>query len=173
MQHDAIILELLSRIKKLEDDVTELKQVRIGKALDYGNSAEEDDGQVWKKEAISYSKVTDEMIEACYECGKKVAFGEHIQDMADYVAESTGMNRNTAFMHLYVVQCMIDGNVYKRAISAKATKAYYDGIINDFGDAGLKLALCATAQHLAYREENGITAGPIENVYNEYKNRIV
>lgn len=173
MQYDTIILELLSRIKKLEDDVNELKQVRIGKALDYGNSAEEDEGQMWKKETMSYNKVTNEMIEACYECGKKVARGENIQDMADYVAESTGMNRNTAFMHLYVLRAMIEGDVYKRAISAKATKLYYDGIIKDFGDAGLKQALCATAQHLAYREENGITAESIENVYNEYKNRIV
>lgn len=170
MQYETIILELLSRIKKLEDDVKALKKVQ--------NTSHDDEiigesvYQIPNEVAVSYKKMTDEMIDICYKCGKKVAAGESIQEMADDIADSTGMNRNSAIMYLYAVQGMLDGKVYKRAISAKATKRYYDTIFNEYGSGGLKKAIYSTKLHIAYRRECGHTVDSIEEICNAYENKL-
>ena len=68
MQYETIILELLSRIKKLEEDVEELKQSRVSNIIEQENSA--------SVPSVSYTKMTDEMIEICYKCGKMVFQGD-------------------------------------------------------------------------------------------------
>ena len=102
MQYEIIILELLSRIKKLEEEVSELKQVlftpsSIQRSTENAVSGiyEENDDN-----SVSYKKMTDEMIDICYKSGKKLASGESVQELADDIAESTGMNRNSAIMYL-------------------------------------------------------------------------
>lgn len=173
MQYETIILELLSRIKKLEEEVTELKQallvsssVPISDDAIVNVSDERNDG------AVSYTKMTDEMIDICYKCGKKLASGENAQDLADDIAESTGMNRNSAIMYLYAVQGMLEGTIYKRAISAKAMRRYYDTIWNECGSAGLKKAIKATRLHIDYRRECGHTVDSIEEICNQYERKL-
>ena len=173
MQYETIILELLSRIKKLEEEVTELKQALLSSSsVSISDDAianvldERNDG------AVSYTKMTDEMIDICYKCGKKLASGENAQELADDIAESTGMNRNSAIMYLYAVQGMLDGTIYKRAISAKAMRRYYDTIWNESGSAGLKKAIKATRLHIDYRRECGHTVDSIEEICNHYESRL-
>lgn len=174
MQYETIILELLSRIKKLEDDVSELKR-----ALDTRNITPtslvlgENDAELTVREAtVAYKKMTDEMIDICYRCGKKVVNGENAQELADDIAESTGMNRNSAVMYLYAVQGMLNGVIYKRSISATAMKKYFDTIWNEYGSKGLKKALQATRLHIDYRRSCGHMVDSIEEICNRYESRL-
>ena len=89
-----------------------------------------------------------------------------------FIAESTGMNRNSAVMYLYAVQGMLDGTIYKRAISAKAMRKYYDTIWNESGSVGLKRAIQATRLHIQYRRECGHTVDSIEEICKQYESKI-
>lgn len=176
MQYETIILELLSRIKILEDEVRLLKQQvgNISARIEDENEEDlvdnEGSGNV-KHLSISYKKMTDEMIRTCYEYGKKVSEGKNAQEMADEIVQKTGMNRNSALMYLYAVSGMLDGVVYKRAISAKATKKYFDYILREYGQKGLNKALDATRQHIEYRKECGLTPDAIEILCDEYEQK--
>ena len=116
--------------------------------------------------------MTDEMIDICYKHGKKLMAGEGVQELANDISDSTGMNRNSAVMYLYAVQGMLEGTVYKRAISAKAMKRYYDTIWNEYGSAGLKKAIRATRLHIDYRRECGHMVDSIEEICNHYEGRL-
>ena len=167
MQYETIILELLTRIKKLEEDVAKLKAQRASLPISGG---ETDNQQA--SETTAYRKMTDEMIEICYKCGKKAAEGENVQELADDISETTGMNRSSAIMYLYAVQGMLAGTIYKRAISAKAMKKYYDAIFNEYGSAGLRKAIRATRLHIDYRRECGHTVDSIEEICDRYESRL-
>lgn len=174
MQYEIIILELLSRIKKLEDEVGELKQAISSPATtnaaidDTGNGAYDENSD----SSVAYKKMTDEMIDICYKCGKKLVAGENVQELADDIADTTGMNRNSAVMYLYAVQGMLEGTIYKRAISAKAMRKYYDTIWNESGSQGLKKAIRATRLHIDYRRECGHTVDSIEEICDQYESRL-
>lgn len=172
MQYETIILELLSRIKKLEDDVTLLKQaqsqlISVPLQNETDISEENQNGT-----SVKYKKMTDEMIDICYKCGKKVYAGENPQELADEIADETGMNRNSAIMYLYAVSGMLQGTVYKRAINAKAMQRYFDTIFNEYGSDGLKKAIKATKLHIDYRRECGQQVDSIEELCNKNENRL-
>ena len=164
MQYETIILELLSRIKKLEEDVEELKQSRQYNVVEQENAT--------SVSSVSYTKMTDEMIEICYKCGKMVFQGENAQELADDVAEETGMNRNSAFMYIYVVSSLLSGEVFKRAISKKALEIYFKKIFNEYGSAGLKKAIKATRLHIDYRKSCGHTVDSIEEACDKAEARL-
>lgn len=168
MQYETIILELLTRIKKLEEDIAELKAQRGSLTLPSGDS----DNQQESETTTTYRKMTDEMIDICYNCGKKAAAGDNVQELADDISETTGMNRSSAIMYLYAVQGMLAGTIYKRAISAKALKKYYDTIFNEYGSAGLSKAIRATRLHIDYRRECGHTVDSIEEICDRYENKL-
>ncbi len=170
MQYETIILELLSRIKKLEDDVNQLKQAQ--NTICNTPSCPDETLDEKKEMAVTYKKMTDEMIDSCYRSGKKAAAGENVQELADDIAEATGMNRNSAIMYIYAVQGMLRGTIYKRAISSKAMKKYYDIILNEYGSTGLKKAIQATRLHIAYRRGCGHTVDSIEKICNAYEKRL-
>ena len=101
MQYETIILELLSRIKKLEDDVNELKQFQndlLSVPNNDDENLEESDYQVMNDTTVSYKKMTDEMIDICYKCGKKVSAGESVQELADDIVESTETQQLCIYM---------------------------------------------------------------------------
>ena len=174
MQYEMIILELLTRIKKLEEEVEELKQIlqSFSSRLSEEESTVSSDDEEESCYTVSYRKMTDEMIEICYKSGKKLADGGNVQELADDIADSTGMNRNSAIMYLYAVQGMLEGTIYKRAISAKAMRRYYDIIWNEKGSAGLKKAIKATRLHIAYRRECGHMVDSIEEICDQYEARL-
>ena len=166
MQYDTIILELLTRIKKLEDDVEQLKlnlsTVTVPPIVsDCGISS-----------PVTYQKTTDEMIDACYKYGKRLVNGENAQILADQIAKETGMNRNSAVMYLYAVQGMLEGIVFKRAINAKAIQKYFDTIYSEYGKDGLRKALTATRLHIKYREDCGHTVDYIIEICNKNERRL-
>ena len=174
MQYEIIILELLSRIKKLEEEVNELKQAIISPTstnFPVEDSVSDEYGESIDN-SVTYRKMTDEMIDICYKCGKKLVAGESVQELADDIADSTGMNRNSAVMYLYAVQGMLEGTIYKRAISAKAMRRYYDTIWNESGSEGLKKAIRATRRHIDYRRDCGHTVDSIEEICDQYERRL-
>lgn len=172
MQYETIILEMLSRIKKLEDEVVELSTRLNSFSQEDYTSLSSTSPETNNPLSSGYVKMTDEMIDICYKSAKKVVDGENVQELADDIADSTGMNRNSAIMYLYAVQGMLEGTIYKRAISSKAMKKYYDTIFNEYGSAGLKKAIQATRLHIDYRRECGHTVDSIEEICNKYESRI-
>ena len=174
MQYETIILELLSRIKKLEEDVEILKKAQS----ECGNSTtsilvDNNTSVATRRESVvAYKKMTDDMIEMCYRCGKKVSEGESAPELADDIVDETGMNRNSALMYLYAVSGMLKGEVYKRAISAKALKFFFERISNDFGSKGLKNAIRATKLHIDYRRDCGLPVDSIKEICDNYERRI-
>ena len=111
-------------------------------------------------------------VKHCYKCGKKLHNGESVQELADSIVDDTGMNRNSAIMYLYAVQGMLDGTVYKRAISAKATKFFFTKIFNEYGSAGLRKAISAARLHVQYRQECGLPYENIEEICNTFESRL-
>ena len=174
MQYETIILELLSRIKKLEDDVLVLKRSLDTRNITSAALAQGEDNAepIGREATATYKKMTDEMMDICYKCGKKVAGGENAQEIADDIAESTGMNRNSAVMYLYAVQGMLNGTIYKRAISATAMKKYFDTIWNEYGSTGLRKAIQATRLHVDYRRSCGHMVDSIEETCAQYEKRL-
>lgn len=117
-------------------------------------------------------KMTDEMIKACYEYGKKLHDGGNVSELADRVVSETGMNRNSSIMYLYAVSEMLDGVVFKRAISTKAIKRYFDMILVEYGRTGLEKAIRATRYHVEYRRSCGHMVDSIEMLCDEYQSRV-
>ena len=154
MQYETIILELLSRIKKLEEDVEELKSIRSNDEIE----------QETEIPSASYTKITSEMIEKCYKCGKRVLKGEELYTLAGEVSSETGMNRSSAFINIYVVSCMLTGEVYKRAVSRKALEIYFQEIYSEYGNTGLRKAINATRLHIDYRKSCGHIVNVSEDV---------
>ena len=172
MQYEAIILELMTRIKKLEDEVAQLKEaVARGQCqaeTPHGDAEEAPEG----REKASYQKTTEEMIRVCYQGGKQLREGANAAELADAIAKETGMNRNSAIMYLYAVDALLAGTVFKRAISRKALKEYYDLILGEYGTTGLRQALEATRLHIKYRKDCGLTADAMEELCRAYESRL-
>ena len=174
MQYETIILELLSRIKKLEDDVAELKQALGDSAafLRDTDGESDSDSSDSPESTTQYKKMTEEMIDICYKCGRKFHEGESAQELADDIVNSTGMNRNSAIMYLYAIQGMLNGTIYKRGISGKATKIFFTKIFNEYGRDGLKKAIAAARLHVQYRRECGLPYESIEEICNTFESML-
>lgn len=161
--YDSVIVELLLRIQKLEKEVELLKQANVSLPAE---QSDKDTETTEKNNNMqrSYKKMTDEMLEACYEYGKRASNGENLQELAAEIAEKTDMNRNSAIMYLYAVCGMLEGMIYKRAISAKAVQVYFNKIFKEYGNAGLKKAIRATRLHVDYRRECGQKVDSLEEL---------
>lgn len=176
MQYEAIILELMTRIKNLEDEVARLKeeQSNLSRLLsqEEGAASEDADLEADGESSVPYKKMTDEMIDICYLYGKKTCDGQSAGELADEIGEKTGMNRNSAVMYLYAVNGMLNGTVYKRAINTKATQKYLERISDEFGKEGLRKALKAIRLHIEYRRSCGHTVDSLEEIYKSYESRL-
>ena len=95
-----------------------------------------------------------------------------ISDYADLVAQTTQMNRSSAFISISVVKSLLEGSVYKRALSIKALRRYFSAIYTDFGKAGLVKAIYATREHIKYRESCGLPFGSVVALCNEFEKKI-
>lgn len=173
MQYEVVILEMLTRIKKLEDEVALLKeQCASNRIVDDMEENEDEIVDVGDVSGGTHQRVTDEMIEACYAYGKKLFNGGKIRELVQQVVAQTGMNRNSAVMALYAVSNMLGGTVYKRAINKKANRLYFDRIYSEYGAEGLKKAIQSTRLHIAYRRECGHTVDSIERLCDEYSRKL-
>lgn len=168
MQYETILLELLSRIKSLESEVEQLKQKLEACSRPVSPTPSEEGEQP----SAGYQKMTDDMIDRCYQEGKRLQEGANVQQLANVVAQQTGMNRNSAIMYLHAVDGMLSGTVYKRAISAKATQRYFDWILKEFGSVGLKQAIRSTRLHIQYRKACGHKVESIEALCDRQETRL-
>lgn len=178
MQYETIILELMSRIKVLEADTANMKERMQSlersvnrMSAQNSNPSSEEIPAADEQRSSSYTKMTDQMIDVCYAYGKKAYqnSGMGMGDLADAAANETGMNRNSAFMYIWAVKSMLEGAVFKRAISTKALKKYFAEISNEFGKSGLENAINATRKHVAYRKSCGHTVDSIDKICDEFQ----
>ena len=114
------------------------------------------------------------MIDFCYTCGKKAYENRNINlwELADKAAAATGMNRNSAFMYICAVKSMLEGNVYKRAVNAKAQRKYFNNIYQEYGKAGLSKAIRSARLHAEYRRQCNIPADTVESICQEFQYRL-
>ncbi len=177
METEKIIIELFSRIKNLEEDVAKLKEMiavlnafptdRVSKSIP-------DDIErmsTGAKKTKSYTKTTDEMIETCYEHGKKAYDNPDadIKEFANEVSQKTGMNKSSAVIYIYVAKSLLKGEIFKRVVSSAALRKYLDNILLEYGKNGLRKALTATELHIEYLKKYNIPVKSFVAIYNEYK----
>lgn len=179
MQYETIILELMSRIKVLEDEVARIKEALSAPeaAADIGDNAEPDadpSPASAPRGAGTYTKMTDPMMEICYVYGKRAyrSPDANVGEYADAAAAEVHMNRNTAFMYIHGVKNLLAGKVFKRAISARALRKYFSAIYDDFGAAGLANALQATRANIEYREQCGLPSESILALCEEFQQKL-
>lgn len=182
MQYETIILELMSRIKVLEEDVARMKEtIRVLEEKQSEGSAElhADVNELPAPESassmrnVAYTKMTEQMMDVCYAYGKKAHQNPNanIADYAAIVAKEVNMNRNSAFMYIHAVKSLLEGRVFKRAISTKALRRYFSAIYRDFGANGLATAIAATKEHIKYRDGYMLPSDSIIALCNEFQNK--
>lgn len=184
MQYETIILELMTRIKALENDVADIKAtihplttpVNPAGISDFDIDADISVASIPNpsRNTTPYTKMTEQMMDICYNYGKKAyrTPDANIGDYADIVANETGMNRNSAFMYIYAVKNLLEGKVFKRAISAKALRKYFSTIYSEFGNAGLAKAIAASREHIKYRHSYNLPADSIVALCDEFQNKV-
>lgn len=161
MRYETIILEMMSRIQKLENEVKELKDLINGQST-------ENTHVISVKKNV---KVTPEMTALCYTFAKAVYDKDGIDFgcLAEKVAEETGMNYSTAKMNISSIASMLRGEEYNRIISADALDMCMQFIIRDFGKEGLEKAIKATKAHIRYLKSKNMTATKLTEVCNKYE----
>lgn len=159
MNYDSIILELMSRVQKLEEEVAALKTDN--------KSTEVEPSKV-------KNKITPEMTSLCYSFAKAVYNRRDVDlySLAEKVAKETGMNVNTANINIVAMIDMLNGNSYKRLLSAESLDLCLGWIYNDFGKQGLEKAVIATKGHIKYLNSIGNPANKLRIVCNKYEQKL-
>lgn len=160
MQYETIILEMMSRIQKLEEEVEELKNTISS------NSIESSVSQTKRN-----VKVTPEMTRLCYEKAKAIYNNPYLDtnDLADEVSTQTGMKVSTAKMNIGSMILILKGEGYNRILSADSLDLCLDMIYRDFGLSGLKKALQATELHIEYLKTKGMATSKLISIFTKYK----
>lgn len=168
MQYETIILEMMGRIQKLEEEIKELR------ATIEAGSTESDETQFRsaKMQPKKNVKVTPEMTRLCYEKAKALYRNPYLDtnDLAEEVSTQTGMNLGTAKMNINSITQLFKGEEYKRLLSADSLDLCLEMIGNEFGKEVLEKALTAVNLHIAYLKTIGNPAWKLLSVYNKYKN---
>ena len=116
------------------------------------------------------AQITNEMVEAAYNIGKKVYQEELIQEEGvDILYSKYGMGSGSAkgYIHNYI--CMINGEQYTRTINEYATKYYLTRILLDNGEKSFVCALDALRKHLKYQDSIGHnTMSNIKKIYSTF-----
>lgn len=160
MQYETIILEMMSRIQRLEEEVEQLK-----KAVSLSNFEQRESRP---KRNV---KVTPEMTRLCYEKAKLAYSNQYLDtnDLAEEVSNQTGMNFNTAKMNIYSIVQMLKGEEYNRLLSADSLNLCLDMIYQEFGKQGLQKALTATRLHINYLKTKDMATSKLLSVYEKYE----
>lgn len=174
MQYEKVILEMLERIQALEDQVKELKEKQ-------NPAVQQPAFGLIRQEVLTPSaprrtntKVTEEMLEACYQAGKRAVGSDYadVTMLADQVSMQTGMNRNNAIMTIFAVVALLNGELYKRAVSGRALDIYFDNILRDYGKGGLQRAIAAMRKHIDYRRGLHHNVDLLEQICDRHQNMI-
>lgn len=162
MQYESVILEMMSRIQKLEEEVSELKNI-----ISNENLTDTLTNSLKRKNV----KVTPEMTEICYQYAK-IAYEQKnvdIDDLAEKVAQDTGMNENTAKMNIGSIKAMLEGVGFNRILSSQSLRMCFKFIYNDYGKIGLKKAIDATKEHIRYLNSINNPAINLKKVCSEFE----
>lgn len=160
MQYETIILEMMSRIQKLEEEVERIKNSCMTNAFEQAG--------IQTKRNV---KVTPEMTLLCYEKAKAAYNNQYLDtnDLAQDVSDQTGMNFSTAKMNIYSIVQMLKGEEYKRLLSADSLELCFDMIYREFGKPGLEKALNATKLHIEYLKTKDMATAKLLSVYDRYE----
>ncbi len=176
MQYEKVILEMLERIQTLEEQVHALKEKQATMLTDPFPASPPvcREGLIPPTPRRTNSKVTNEMLEACYQAGRKATASEYadVVLLSEQVHLKTGMNKNNALMTIFAVMALLRGELYKRAISGKATAKYFDNILRDYGKGGLQRAIAAMRMHIHYRRSLHHNVDLLEQICDQYQTKI-
>jgi len=91
------------------------------------------------------------------------------QSAIENVMSLSGMTVGSADYYVSAFLHQINGRVYKREISIKATDYYLKNILKNYGKAGLNSALKSLMLHIEYRKLEKKTNSPgLRQVYNKF-----
>ncbi len=174
MQYEKVILEMLSRIQTLEEQVKDLKEKQAQVSSVPVSAAIRQEFQTPSIPHRTNTKVTDAMLEACYHAGKQAVASDYadVVLLAEQVSLQTGMNKNNAQMTIFAVTALLNGELYKRGISGKATKKYFENILRDYGKGGLQRAIAAMRLHIDYRRALHHNVDLLEQICDQYQKMI-
>lgn len=163
MQYETIILELMARVQKLEEEVKQLKNTFTS------NSFEQSESQPKRN-----VKVTPEMTRLCYEKAKAAYNNQHLDTniLAEEVSTRTGMKISTAKMNIGSMILILKGEEYNRILSSDSLDFCLDMIYGDYGKKGLEKALTATELHIEYLKTKGKATSKLISVFNKHKDKI-
>jgi 5-methylcytosine-specific restriction enzyme A len=121
------------------------------------------------------AQITNEMVQASYDIGKKVYQGDLIQEEGvDILHSEHGMDKGSATGYIYNYKCMINGEQYTLTINEYATKYFLFKILIDNGEKSFLYALDALRKHLEYQDNIGHNAmkniKKIYSIFLEIKN---
>ncbi|WP_316797570.1 HNH endonuclease [Pedobacter agri] len=109
------------------------------------------------------------LIKTAYETAKKVHQNEIGVTEGSYIIAETGINRSSAFDYIYAYSKLRDGKLYTRTINSTTTDYYLNGIYEEYGVNGLRIALLAMSQHIDYYEQtSGASVKKGRVIYNKY-----
>ena len=166
MNYESIILELMNRIKVLENRCDEMEEQMSNLGIEPVDIGEE---FMMRRNTVR-QKMTKEQIRNCYEHGVALYKYDYL-DLSSEISKllsETPMNPNSAIMYVSAVINMLNGEVYKRAINQTATELYFQYIQADFGVEKLKNAIHSTKLHIKYREQFGPTLTGLVELCNKY-----
>lgn len=96
-------------------------------------------------------KITKDMIDCAYEVAKEVYSGSITREEGkEKIACLSGMNLGSANNYIQIIQCMLKGKVYKRAMSIASTEYFLEQIGKDFGRERQIRAAEAVLAHTEY-----------------------
>lgn len=114
-------------------------------------------------------KITDEQYRRGYELGREVFEGEVDRDEAIAELVRIGANEVTASNMIYIVDGLLSGQIFKRALKDEAYGWYLGWILRDYRMAGLETALKSARLHLTYRESPGVVRTRLREIIKHYK----
>lgn len=158
MDYESAIRELRERMQALEQEIEILKQAKKNPTIPHRSN----------------SKVTEKMLIACYETGKKAYEngGAKTKRSAEQMAEKIGMNRNNAIMTVYAAYALLSGELYKRTISGKSVELFLSRIESDYGKGGLQKSVAALRLHIDYRRNLNHNVDLLERICDRYQEKI-
>lgn len=116
------------------------------------------------------NKIGKREIELLYDMSEKCYDGKITRKKALDILEGENINRSSAFFHLSNYTHLVNGEVFKRAMSALAVSYYLEKILETKGEDVLQKALQSLSLHLDYYEKvTGTKVKKRREILDEYR----
>lgn len=115
--------------------------------------------------------ISDSMIEKCYAAGKLAYKNKKAKlwDLAEKIHTETGMNERSAYLTIYAVKDLLNGNEYRISIGAEHIDKFLHRINIDYGKEGLEKAIKSLDEYIKYKQKPGYPLKKLTSVNNKYK----